>query len=88
MQVSDQSGQNLVWSLGTISGYGRTSVTLKMSLPDPLPATIDTGESAYAMLDAAMVSAGTPAAILHRATYRPTRTATACSHHRPAPMIP
>ena len=31
-QLPDQSGQNLAWSLGTIQGYDRASVTLTVTL--------------------------------------------------------
>ena len=36
-QQPDQSGQNLAWSLGTIQGYDRASVTLTVNLPSPTP---------------------------------------------------
>jgi uncharacterized membrane protein len=63
-QQPDRSGQNLAWSLGTIQGFDRASVTLTLSLPSPLPAQLDTGAKAFATLDAGMVSNSTPAAVL------------------------
>ena len=56
----DQQGQNLAFSLGTISGYDRKSVTLTLSLPDPIPSPIDAGAHVYATLDAGAVSNSTP----------------------------
>src|SRR5262249_15524321 len=63
-QVPDQDGQNLAWSLGTIQGYDRASVTLTLNLPDPIPSTLDTGAHAFAMLNAGMVTDAAPAATL------------------------
>ena len=34
-QPPDQSGQNLAWSLGTIEGYDRASVSITVNLPSP-----------------------------------------------------
>src|SRR5215469_11340393 len=55
-QLPDQNGQQLAWSLGTIQPYDRASVTLTVSLANPVPTTLDTGASAYGTLDAGMVS--------------------------------
>ena len=63
-QLPDQSGQNLAWSLAPIQGYDRESVAVTVSLATPIPLQLDTGASAYAMLDAGAVSASTPAATL------------------------
>ena len=63
-QQPDQSGQKLAWSLGTIQGYDRASVSITVNLPGASTLTLDTGASAYAMLDAGAVSATTPAATL------------------------
>ena len=63
-QQPDQSGQNLAWSLGTIQGYDRASVTLTVKLPNPSTLQLDTGAPAFATLDAGAVSATTPAATL------------------------
>ena len=63
-QPPDQSGQNLAWSLGTIQGYDRASVTLTVSLASPIPMQLDSGAQAFATLDAGAVSAATPAATL------------------------
>ena len=63
-QLPDQSGQNLAWSLGTIQGYHRESVAVTVSLATPIPLQVDTGASAFGMLDAGAVSASTPAAML------------------------
>lgn len=63
-QQPDQSGQNLAWSLGTIQGFDRASVSLTVNLPSPATLMLDTGAAAYAMLNAGLVSATTPAAAL------------------------
>lgn len=63
-QPPDQSGRDLAWSLGTIPGYGRTSVALTVNLASPTPTQLDSGAHAYATLDAGAVSASTPAATL------------------------
>ena len=64
----DQSGQNLAWSLGTIAGYDRASVSLTVNLTTPTPTVLDSGATAYAILDAAAVSNATPAATLSTLT--------------------
>lgn len=63
-QSPDQSGQDLAWSLGTINGFDRASITLTVSLPDPIPLQLDAGAQAFATLDAGMVANSTPAAVL------------------------
>jgi len=63
-QLPDQSGQHLAWSLGTIQGYDRASVTLTLDLPSIIPLQLDTGAQAFATLDAGLVSSSTPAATL------------------------
>src|SRR5262249_49641235 len=63
-QPPDQNGPNLAWSLGTVPGYGRVSVTLTLNLPSSVPSPLDTGAQAFAMLDGGPVSASTPAASL------------------------
>jgi len=63
-QQPDQSGQNLAWSLGTIQGYDRASVSLTVNVPISTTLQLDTGAQAYATLDAGAVSASTPAATL------------------------
>jgi uncharacterized membrane protein/transglutaminase-like putative cysteine protease/sugar lactone lactonase YvrE len=63
-QLPDRSGQNLAWSLGTIGGFDRASVTLTVNLASPTPLQLDAGARAFAMLDGASVSSSTPAAAL------------------------
>jgi uncharacterized repeat protein (TIGR01451 family) len=63
-QLPDQSGQNLAWSLGTIQGFDRASVTLTVSLANPVPLQLDAGAHAFGTLDAGAVTADTPAATL------------------------
>jgi uncharacterized repeat protein (TIGR01451 family) len=55
-QLPDQNGQQLAWSLGSIQPYERASVTLTVSLANPVPTQLDTGASAFGTLDAGMVS--------------------------------
>lgn len=59
-QQPDRSGQDLAWSLGTIGGYGRASVTLTVSIAGPTALQLDTGARAYATLDAGAVSDSAP----------------------------
>ncbi len=63
-QPPDRNGQDLAWSLGTIPGYERASVSMTVNLPNASTLQIDTGANAFAMLDAGAVSASTPAAAL------------------------
>jgi uncharacterized membrane protein len=63
-QLPDQNGQQLAWSLGTIQPYDRASVTLTVSLANPIPTQLDTGASAYGTLDAGMVNWTTAPATL------------------------
>jgi uncharacterized membrane protein/transglutaminase-like putative cysteine protease len=63
--LPDMSGLNLAWSLGTINGYDRASVTLTVALgSNPVPTMLDSGAHAYAILDAGAVSNTTLAATL------------------------
>ncbi len=63
-QQPEQSGQSLAWSLGTIPGEGRASVSLTVSLANPMPLQLDAGAKAYATLDGGPVSAATAVAKL------------------------
>jgi transglutaminase-like putative cysteine protease len=63
-QLPDQNGQDLAWSLGTISGFDRESVAVTVALSAPIPMQLDSGAHAFATLDAGAVSAATPAATL------------------------
>jgi uncharacterized repeat protein (TIGR01451 family) len=65
-QLPDQSGQQLAWSLGTIQGFDRASVTLTVSLVNPLPLQLDAGAQAFATLNAGMVTNATPPATLRQ----------------------
>jgi hypothetical protein len=64
-----QNGQNLAWSLGTIAGYDRASVSITVNLPAPAAqitslTPLDQGATVLATLDAGAVRASTPAALL------------------------
>jgi transglutaminase-like putative cysteine protease len=63
-QLPDRNGSQLAWSLGTIQGFDRASLTLTVSLANPIPLQLDTGAQAFATLDAGAVSNTTPAAVL------------------------
>ena len=69
--LPDQSGQNLAWSLGTIQGFSRASVSLNVSLADPFPLQLDSGAHAFATLNAGAVSNETPAAALRPGAVSP-----------------
>jgi hypothetical protein len=62
-QLPDQSGPNLAWNLGPIQGFDRASVSLTVSLTDPLPLQLDTGAHAFDTLNAGAVRNDTPAAL-------------------------
>jgi uncharacterized repeat protein (TIGR01451 family) len=70
-QLPDQSGQNLAWSLGTIRGFDRASVTLTVSLAGSTPLQLDSGAEAFATLDAGPVSNATAAAKLRQGSVDP-----------------
>ncbi|MBX9627736.1 MAG: transglutaminase family protein, partial [Gemmataceae bacterium] len=69
--VPDRSGSELAWSLGTVRGFDRASVTVTVALPETLPLQIDSGAKAFATLNAGAVSADTPAAALSSRTIAP-----------------
>jgi uncharacterized membrane protein len=83
----DRSGQNLAWSLGTINGYDRASVSLVVSLTAPIPLQLDTGAHAYATLDAGAVSVSTPAATLRPGTVDPLLLASTPDANTTDPFI-
>ncbi|MFO0806097.1 MAG: transglutaminase domain-containing protein [Gemmataceae bacterium] len=62
--LPDRSGQDLAWSLGTIRGFDRASVTLTVTLPASTTLQIDSGARAFAMQNAGMVTDDTPPALL------------------------
>ena len=68
-----QNGQNLAWSLGTIAGYDRASVSITVNLPFmpgqiPSGGPLDEGATVFATLSAGAISASTPAASLRGGT--------------------
>jgi uncharacterized membrane protein/transglutaminase-like putative cysteine protease len=65
---TDQNGQNVAWSLGTIAGFDRVSVTVSVTLASSVPLQLDSGARAFAVLNAGMVSDSAPAAVLSRMT--------------------
>src|SRR5262249_10329946 len=60
------------WSLGTIQGFDRTSVTLTVGLNSPIPRQLDAGAQAFATLNAGPVSIAAPAAVLRLGSVDPT----------------
>jgi uncharacterized repeat protein (TIGR01451 family) len=64
----DQSGASLAWSLGTVGGFDRASVTLTVSLVTPTPTQLDGGAAAFGTLDARAVTNTTPPAVLSTRT--------------------
>jgi uncharacterized repeat protein (TIGR01451 family) len=71
-QLPDQNGQQLAWSLGAIPAYARASVTLMLSLANPLPSQLDAGARAFATLNGGLVSNAAPAATLRQGSIDPT----------------
>ncbi|SIO57707.1 LVIVD repeat-containing protein [Singulisphaera sp. GP187] len=59
-----RNGQELTWGLGTIDGFGRTSVTLVVARNDPASLPLDLGSQALATLGTQVVSDTAPAATL------------------------
>ena len=86
-QQPDRSGQDLSWSLGTISGFGRASVTLFVSLASPMPLQLDGGAHGYATLDAGAVSNSTPAATLRPGTVDASLLASTADANTTDPFI-
>ncbi len=62
--LPDQNGQNLAWSLGTISPFGRASVEITVSLASLLATQVDTGSRAFATIDTFAVTDAAPSAKL------------------------
>ena len=63
-QLPDQNGPNLAWSLGTIQGFDRASVTATVSLANSNILQLDMGAQAFATLNAGPISNATPVAML------------------------
>ncbi len=65
----DYNGQELAWSLGTIPGFGRSSVTITVTLGAGLsnPPQLDVGAHAFATLNAGVETDVAPAATLRPA---------------------
>src|SRR4051794_19419444 len=66
--LPDRDGQKLAWSLGTVQGFDRVSVTLTVSLDNPVPLQLDSGSHAFSTLNAGAVGDDTPAAALRPGT--------------------
>ncbi len=63
-----QNGQNLAWSLGTIQGFDRASVSVTVNLANPVPLQLDTGAGAVATLGDGSVKNSTAPATLNTHT--------------------
>ncbi|MGE3818073.1 MAG: Ig-like domain repeat protein [Isosphaeraceae bacterium] len=61
---TDRNGQALAWGLGTIAGYGRSSVDVTVTLTGQTPLTLDGGARAFGTIDAHAVTDDAPAATL------------------------
>jgi uncharacterized membrane protein len=86
-QLPDQSGQKLAWSLPTIQGFDRASVTITLVLPTPFSAQLDAGAQAFATLDAGAVSNSTPAATLRQGSVDPSLLASTPDANTTDPYI-
>jgi uncharacterized membrane protein len=86
-QLPDQSGQKLAWSLGSIQGFDRASITLTVSLANPVPLQLDTGAQAFAMLDGGAVSNSTPAATLRQGSVDPSLLASTPDANTTDPFV-
>jgi uncharacterized membrane protein len=87
--LPDQNGQQLAWSLGTIQGYDRASVTLTVALGAGLstPPQLDMGAQAFATLNAGPISNSTPAAILTQGSVDPNLLASTPDANTTDPYI-
>jgi uncharacterized membrane protein len=85
--LPDQSGQNLAWSLGTIQGFDRASVTLTVSLTNPTPLQLDTGAHAFGTLNAGAVIDDTPAAVLRQGSVDPSLLASTPDANTTDPFV-
>jgi uncharacterized membrane protein/transglutaminase-like putative cysteine protease len=85
--LPDRNGQDLAWSLGTLHGFDRLSVTLTVTLPASIPLQIDGGAHAFGTLNAGMVSAGTPAATLVNRTIPADRLASTPDANTTDPFV-
>jgi uncharacterized membrane protein len=83
----DQNGQSLAWSLGTIHGFDRASVTLTVNLPSSVPLQLDSGAQAFATLNAGAVSNSTPAATLRQGSVDPSLLASTPDANTTDPFI-
>jgi hypothetical protein len=61
---ANQIGQELAWSLGTIPGYGRASVSVTVNLGSNGPLQLDSGAQVFATLAGGLIKDHTPAAVL------------------------
>jgi uncharacterized membrane protein len=86
-QLPDRSGQQLAWSLGTIQGFDRASVTLTVNLTNPIPLQLDAGAQAFATLDAGAVSNTTPAATLRQGSVDPSLLASTPDANTTDPFV-
>jgi hypothetical protein len=85
--LPDQSGQDLAWSLGTIGGFDRASVTLTVGLPSTVPLQLDRGAQAFATLDGGAVSNATPAAVLRQGSVDPSLLASTPDANTTDPFV-
>jgi uncharacterized membrane protein len=83
----DISGANLAWSLGTIQGYDRASVSLTVNLASPTPLQLDTGAHVFATLHAGAVSNSTPAATLRPGNVDPSLLASTPDANTTDPFV-
>jgi transglutaminase-like putative cysteine protease len=82
-----QEGQDLAWSLGTIDGFSRASVSVTVNLPTTTPSQLDSGARVFATLDAASVSNSTVPATLRAGTVDPALLASTADANTTDPYI-
>jgi uncharacterized repeat protein (TIGR01451 family) len=86
-QTPDRNGQQLAWSLASIPAFDRESVTLTVSLAGPAPLQLDTGATAFAMLDGAAVSNTTASATLRQGSVDPSLLASTPDTNTTDPFV-
>lgn len=86
-QPADQNGQNVAWSLGTIKGFDWASVTLAVSLDDPMPLQLDGGARAYGTLNAGLVTDDASPAVLRAGSVDPALLASTPDANTTDPFV-
>jgi len=83
----DRSGSELSWSLGTVAGFGRASVTVTLALAGPGTLQLDLGAHAFATVAARAVTDAAPAATLRPGSVDPALLAATTEANTDDPIV-